>query len=275
MRAGATTIALIATVTATAARSEVKVADVTAAQLSLTAILLARIDALPVEHRNGRALFHLGQASLLRTVAGGVDASPFVTALPGQMWHGRMHSFGADDGIGFSGVAMRAKSIDFGGLQSEHRVSGFLASQFRYGIAADEDDLLTVDLNAASQRMPAMKTIGYRKSIHISSLYLGAAWIHARHVSLTGGWYHVSTSSLSSFDYGVERTAGMSAPGQGIRFGLDWHLARAYAGTDRAGMARRRRRSRSAGRSGRGERARTTPAAALHASVLKGLRSAR
>lgn len=225
MRAAVVGMTLILTAQATAARSEIRVVDAGQTRIQPNPILFARLDPpAPAERHIPRSLIHLGQVSQIRSVAGGVDTSPFVTALPGEMWHGRMRSFGAANGTGFSGIAVRAKSIGFSGLQSEKHVSGFLASELRYGIAMNEDDLLTVDLSIASQRMPAMRTIGYRKSIRMGSFYLGAAVIHARRISLTGGWYHLGVSNLSSFDYAIERTAGMPASGQGVRLGIDWRL---------------------------------------------------
>jgi hypothetical protein len=222
MRTAAFALVLFAAGAATTVRSQVPVIDAVEGQLRVSSILLARLDPQsPADRYDGRPHLRLGQAALIRTVAGGVDASPFVTAMPGQMWRGKLRSFGAADGTGFSGIAVRAKS---GGFQSEKHASGFLASQLRYGIAVNEDDLLTVDLSAASQRMPGMKNLGFRKSIRVGTFYLGGALIHQKRFSLTGGWYHVSVSNLSSFDYAIERTAGMPAPGQGLRFGFDWRL---------------------------------------------------
>ena len=222
MRTAAFALILFAAGAATDVRGQVPVVDAAEGQLRVTSILLARLDPQnPTDRYDARPHLRLGQAALIRTVAGGVDASPFVTAMPGKMWHGRMRSFGAANGLGFSGIAVRAKS---GGLQSDKHASGFLASELRYGIAVNEDDLFTVDLSSASQRMPAMKTLGVRKSINVSTFYLGGALIHQHRLTLTGGWYHVSVSNLSSFDYAIERTAGMPSPGQGLRFGCDWRL---------------------------------------------------
>ena len=230
MRAAAFGMVLIAASAATAVRSEVRVVESAEAQLRAMPILIARLDPpSPAARYQSRSRFHLGQVSLIRSVAGGVDASPFVTALPGEMWHGRLRSFGAASGVGFSGIAVRAKSIGFSGLQSEKHVSGFLASELRYGIRVNEDDLFTIDLNASSQRMPAIQTIGYRKSIHVGSFYLGGSFVHARRLALTAGWYQFRVSNLSSFDYSIERSAGMPAAGQGVRLGFDWRLGQTDA----------------------------------------------
>jgi hypothetical protein len=219
---------LILAASATAAPCEVRVVAAAAAQLQAAPILFARLDPPgPASRYTSRLHIHLGRVSPIRTVAGGVDASPFVTALPGEMWHGRLRSFGAENGRGFSGIAVRARSVGFSGFQSEHHVSGFLASELRYGVALNRDDLLTVDLSAASQRMPATQVIGLGKSIHVSSFYLGAAFMHDRRFSLTGGWYHLSLSTLSAFDYAIERAAGMPAAGQGVRLGCEWRLGAA------------------------------------------------
>jgi len=230
MRATALWMALIAVMSASAARSEVRVVDAADAQLRAMPILIARLDP------PGRAAryqipahFHLGQVSLIRSVAGGVDASPFVTALPGDMWHGRLRSFGAANGVGFSGTAVRAKSVGFGGLQSEKHVSGFLASELRYGLPMNEDDLLTVDINVVSQRMPVIQTIGYRKSTNVRSVYLGASFAHEHRFSASAGWYALKVSDLSALDYAIERAAGMPAGGQGVRLGLDYRLGQAGA----------------------------------------------
>jgi len=185
----------------------------------------------PAARYTGRLHIHLGHISPIRTVAGGIDASPFVTALPGEMWHGRLRSFGAANGAGVSGIAVRARSVGLSGLQSEHHVSGFLASELRYGLALDRDDLLTVDLNAASQRLPAPPLIGRGKAVHVGSLYLGAAAVHDRRISLAAGWYRLSVSALSPLDYGIERAAGMPAAGQGVRLGCDWRLRPAGTAT--------------------------------------------
>lgn len=225
MRAAIFGMMVILTTHAAAARCEARVVDAAAAKLQPAPILFARLDPPgPAERHAFRSHFHFGQVSLIRSVAGGVDTSPFVTALPGEMWRGRMRSFGAANEAGFSAIAVRAKSIGFSGLQSERHVSGFLASEFRYGIAVNQDDLLTIDLSVASQRMPAMQNIGYPKSIHAGSLYLGASLIHARRISLAAGWYHIDISNMPAFDYAIERTAGMPAAGQGIRLGMDWRL---------------------------------------------------
>lgn len=225
MRKAALGLILLAAGAASPARSEDRATD-SVAQFGAEPMLVARaVPRQPVQRYSSRLHIRLGHASPIRTVAGGVDASPFVTALPGEMWHGRMRSFGAPEGTGFSGIAVRARSVGFSGFQSGHRVSGFLASELRYGLALDGDDLLTADFSAASQRMPAMPVIGRGKSIRISSFYLGAALVHDRRLSLTGGWYRLSESRLSPFDYAIERTAGMPAAGQGLRLGLDWRLS--------------------------------------------------
>jgi len=224
MRRAALGMALLVAGAGSAARSELRAANAVPTQLGSAPMLIARLIPHQPSERYGRMHIHFGRVSAIRTVAGGVDASPFVTALPGEMWHGRLRSFGAADGMGFAGVAVRARSVGFSGVPSEHHVSGFLASELRYGVKLDEDDLLTADLSAASQRMPAMPTIGHGKSIRVSSFYIGAALVHDRRFSLTGGWYRLSGSRLSPFDYAIERTAGMPAAGQGMRFGFDWRF---------------------------------------------------
>jgi len=225
MRTAALGMTLLVAGAASPVQSEVRAAGAAPAQLGAAPMLIGRlVPREPSERYSSRLHIHIGHVSPIRTVAGGVDASPFVTALPGEMWHGRLRSFGAADGTGFSGIAVRARSVGFSGLQSEHHVSGFLASELRYGIAMDRDDLLTVDLSAASQRMPAMPTIGRGRSIRVGSFYLGAALVHDRRFSLTGGWYRLGVSALSPFDYAIKRTAGMPAAGQGMRLGLDWRL---------------------------------------------------
>ena len=224
MRKAVLGVALLVAGVAVPARSEDSTAG-PAAQLGSEPMAIARaLPREPVQRYSSRLHIHLGRVSPIRTVAGGVDASPFVTALPGEMWHGRLRSFGAAGGTGFSGTAVRARSIGFSGFQSEHHVSGFLASELRYGVKLDGDDLLTADLSAASQRMPAIPSIGRGKSIRISSFYLGAALVHDRRFTLTGGWYRLSASRLSPFDYAIERTAGMPAAGQGMRLGFEWRL---------------------------------------------------
>lgn len=225
MRSTAKGLALFATMVATAAHGQVR--EAAQPPLEPVAILIARLAGPAPQARDSRLHIRLGHVSPIRTVAGGVDASPFVTALPGEMWHGRLRSFGRADGTGFSGIAVRARSVGFSALQSEHHVSGFLASELRYGVALDRDDLLTVDLNAASQRLPAAPTIGLGKSVHVSSFYLGAALVHDGRLSLTGGWYRLSASQLAPLDYAVERAAGMPAAGQGFRLGVDWRLGTA------------------------------------------------
>lgn len=226
MRTAALGIRLLAAAAAMPAHSEVRTAGAAVPALRPTPILIARFVPLDSADRHGhRPRLHLGRVSPIRTVAGGVDASPFVTALPGEMWHGRLRSFGAADGAGLSGVAVRARSVGFSGSQSEQHVSGFLASELRYGVALDRDNLLTADLNAASQRLPAAPMIGLGKSVRVTSVYLGAALVHDMRLSVTGGWYRLSATRLSPIDYAVERAAGMPAAGQGFRFGLDWRLA--------------------------------------------------
>jgi len=230
MRKEALAIILIAVGTASAVRGEVRVVDAAEAQLRAAPILIARLDPPnPTERYAMRAHFRFGRSALIRTVAGGVDASPFVTALPGQMWHGRLRSFGAADGIGFSGIAVRAKAVDFGELSWEKHASGFLASELRYGIAANEDDLLTVNLNAASQRMPALQTIGAKQSIRVGSFYLGASLVHERRMAFSAGVYQIKISNLPPFDYIIERAAGMPAAGRGMRLGCDWRLGQTGA----------------------------------------------
>lgn len=230
MRNKALAITLIAAGTASAVRGEVRVVDAAEAQLHSAPTLIARLDPpSPTERYAMRAHFRFGRSALIRTVAGGVDASPFVTALPGQMWHGRLRSFGAANGVGFSGIAVRAKAVDFGGLSWEKHASGFLASELRYGIVANEDDFLTVNLNAVSQRMPALQTIGVKQSIRVGSFYFGASLVHERKVALSAGVYQVKISNLSPLDYSIERSAGMPPAGRGIRLGCDWRLGQAGA----------------------------------------------
>ena len=226
MRAEALAMVLVAVGTASAVRGEVRVVDAAEARLRAAA---GPDLSNPTRTYRGLPALHIGAAPLIRKVAGGIDASPFVTALPNQMWHGRVHSFGAATGIGFSATVVRAKAVDFGGLASEKHASGFLASELRYGIRMDEDDLFTVNLNSASQRMPALQTIGYRKSIHIRSIYLGASLIHEHRLAVSAGWYRLQVSDISAFDYAIERAVGMPAAGQGVRLGFDWRLAQAGA----------------------------------------------
>jgi hypothetical protein len=206
-------------------------------QLSPMPTFLARIvRADAAEHAGHRSRIHLGHVSPIRTVAGGVDTSPFVTALPGEMWHGRLRSFGAASGVGLSGLAVRARSVGLAALQMGHPVSGFVASELRYGVAVDRNDLLTIDLNAASQRIPPRATIGFGKSIHVGSLYLGAALVHDRDFSLSGGWYRISVSRLAPFDYVIERSAGMPAAGEGARLAFDWRLEQRKTAPARIGL---------------------------------------
>jgi hypothetical protein len=210
---------------ATVANDEAQIADPAGMPLRATPTLIARfVPHEPAERYSSRLHIHLGRVSPIRTVAGGVDTSPFVTALPGELWHGRLRSFGAANGSGFSGSAVRARSIGFDGSRRGHSVSGFLASDLRYGVTVGRDDLLAVDLSAASQRLPAVEVTGRGKSIRVGSFYLGIAFVHDRRFSLIGGWYRLSVSALSPFDYAIERTAGMPAAGQGMRLGFDWRL---------------------------------------------------
>jgi len=217
--------ALLTAGAVTPARSELRVADAPVTRSGSAPIPIARlVPAGPAPGHGGGPRLHLGPISSIRSVAGGVDASPFVTALPGEMWHGRKRSFGTADGDGFSGIAVRARSIGFAGLQPERHVSGFLATQLRYGLPLDHDDLLTADFSAAWQRLPAMQATGLGASVHAGSVYLGAALVHAHRLSFTGGWYSLRVSTLSPLDYAVERAAGMPPSGQGLRLGLDWRL---------------------------------------------------
>lgn len=229
MREAAFGLALLVAGAAGPARSEVRVANLLATQLMPEPMLIGLAPREPAARYRSRPHIHLGRVSPIRSVAGGVDASPFVTALPGEMWHGRLRSFGAADGLGFGGSAVRARSFGFSRLQTEHHVSGFLASELRYGLALDRGDTLTVDVNAASQRIPAVATIDRGKSIRVGSVYVGAALVHDQRFSLTGGWYHLGLSSLTPFDYAIERTAGMPAAGQGVRIGFDWRLGQGAA----------------------------------------------
>jgi hypothetical protein len=184
----------------------------------------------------GRTQARFGRSTTIRTVEGGGRVSPFVAALPGEVWRGRVRRFGATDGVGFSGTAVRARSIGLRDVRSEKHVSGFLASDLRYGIAVDGDDLLTLNLATATQRLPALAGIGRGKSIRVGSLYLGAALIHDRRVELDGGWYRVTTSKLSPLDHAVERTAGMPPAGEGLRLALDWRLGQRAAPFGRIGL---------------------------------------
>lgn len=224
MRKEALAIALVAVGAAPAIRSEVRIVDAAGARLRAAPDL-----SNPPKAYRGRPPLHIGAVPLIRKVAGGIDASPFVTALPNQMWRGRQHAFGATNGIGFSAMVVRAKAVDFGGLPSEKHASGFLASEFRYGISVDQDDLFTVNISSASQRMSALPTINYRKSIHVRSLYLGASLMHEQRLALSAGYYYLQVSDLSGLDYAIERAAGMPAAGQGVRLGVDWRLGQAGA----------------------------------------------
>jgi len=150
--------------------------------------------------------------------------SPFIEDRPGEIWRGRIRAFGMADGTGFSGVAIRARSVGLRALQSERHVSGFLASELRYGLAFNGDDLLTMDLTTASQRLPAQAAIGRGKSIGVRSLYLGASLVHDRRLTLGGGWYRTITSGLTPVDQAVERAAGMPAAGRGLRLALDCRM---------------------------------------------------
>jgi hypothetical protein len=193
--------------------------------------------AAPAKHKYAsRPLPKFGRSSAIRTVEGGGRVSPFVTAMPGEIWRGRVRRFGATDRAGFSGTAIRARSIGLRDLRSEKHVSGFLASDLRYGLAVDSDDLLTLDLAAATQRLPALAGIGRGKSIRVGSLYLGAALLRDRRVELAGGWYRVTTSNLSPLDHAVERTAGMPPAGQGFRLALDWRLGQRATPFGRIGL---------------------------------------
>jgi hypothetical protein len=184
----------------------------------------------------GRPLPRFGRSTAIRTVEGGGRVSPFVAAMPGETWRGRVRRFGAADEPGLSGTAIRARSIGLRDVRSEKHVSGFLASDLRYGVTVDGDDLLTLNLAAATQRLPALAGIGRGQSIRVGSLYLGAALIHDRRVELDGGWYRVTTSRLSPLDHAVERTAGMPPAGQGLRLALDWRLGQRAAPFGRIGL---------------------------------------
>ncbi len=184
----------------------------------------------------GRLLARFGPSTMIRTVEGGGRVSPFVAALPGEIWRGRVKRFGGADEAGFSGMVVRARSIGVRDLRSERHVSGFLASDLRYGIAADDDDLLTLHLAAAKQRLPALAGISRGQAIRVNSLYLGAALLHDRRLELDGGWYRVTTSSLSPLDHAVERTAGMPPAGEGTRLALDWRLGERAAPFGRIGL---------------------------------------
>ena len=224
MAGAARAMALLVAGAATVAQAEVWTEPSRATPLPRPILIARSVLMAPADHYSSRLHIDFGRASRIRTVAGGIDASPFVTALPGEMWHGRLRSFGAANGEGFSGVAARARSVGFSGMQSDHPISGFLASELRYGIALDRDDLLTADLSAAWQRIPAMQAIGRGNSVHAASLYLGAALVHDKRFSFTGGWYRLRVSTLSPLDYAIERAAGMPPSGQGIRLGFDWRL---------------------------------------------------
>ena len=207
------------------------------ADVSAVDVVLQPPPSAPSRHvYAGRLLARFGPSTMIRTVEGGGRVSPFVAALPGEIWRGRVRRFGAVDGAGFSGMAIRARSIGLRDLRSEKHVSGFLAWDLRYGIAVDSDDLLTLHLGAAKQRLPALAGIGRGRSIKVGNFYLGAAWLHDRRLELDGGWYRVTTSNLSPLDHAVERTAGMPPAGQGTRLALDWRLGQRTAPFGRIGL---------------------------------------
>jgi len=178
----------------------------------------------PGKRPDQRLTRHFDHSVSIHTVDGQGVISPFVADRPGAVWRGRVRGFGSMDGAGFSGIAMRARSTGLRASQSERHVSGFLASELRYGLALDSDDLLTVDLTDTSQRLPALAGIGRGKSIRINSLYLGASLIRDRRFALGYGWYRVITSNLAPPDAAVERAAGMPLAERGMRLALDWRL---------------------------------------------------
>jgi len=176
----------------------------------------------PTDRYANRINSHFGRSAQIRAMRIGGSISPLAAALPMQIWKGRVRRFGESDAAGLSGAAIRAKTIGPPVLQSQKHVSGFLASEVHYGLQLDGDDLLTFDATGAAQRLPAAVTIGRGKSIHVTSLYLGASLAHARQFSLAGGWYSVSTSKLEPLNRVVERAAGMPAAGRGLRLALEW-----------------------------------------------------
>jgi hypothetical protein len=183
-----------------------------------------------------RMMNRFGRSTMIRSVEGGGRISPFVAASPGEMWRARVRRFGSADDAGFSAIAVRARSVGLRDLRSEKHVSGFLASDLRYGIKVDGDDLLTLHAAMATQRLPALAGIGRGQSIRVGSLYLGGSLLHDRRVELDGGWYRVTTSTLSPLDHAVERTAGMPPAGQGVRLALDWRLGARAAPFGRIGL---------------------------------------
>jgi len=180
----------------------------------------------PADRYANRINPRFGRSAQIRAMRIGGSISPLAAALPMQIWRGRVRRFGESDGVGLSGAAIRAKTIGAPVLQSEKHVSGFLASEVHYGLQLDGDDLLTFDATGTAQRLPPAVTIGRGQSIHITSLYLGGSLVHARQLSLAGGWYRVSTSKLEPLDRLVERAAGMPAAGQGMRLALEWQPGR-------------------------------------------------
>ena len=178
----------------------------------------------PGRRRGPRLIRRFDHSASIHTVDGQGVISPFVADRPDAIWRGRIRGFGRMDGTGFSGVAIRARSTGLPASQSERHVSGFLASELRYGLALDGDDLLTVDLTNMSQRMPPLAGIGRGRSIRVNSLYLGASLIHDRRLALGLGWYRVITSNLAPLDAAVERAAGVPPAERGVRLALDWRL---------------------------------------------------
>jgi hypothetical protein len=176
----------------------------------------------PADRYANRINPRFGRSAQMNAMRIGSSISPLAAALPTQIWRGRIRRFGESDGAGLSGAAIRARTIGPPVLQSQKHVSGFLASEVHYGLQLDGDDLLTFDATGAAQRLPAAATIGRGQSVHVTSLYLGGSLVHARQLSLAGGWYRVSTSKLEPLDRLVERAAGMPAAGQGMRLALEW-----------------------------------------------------
>jgi hypothetical protein len=180
--------------------------------------------AAPVARRDQRLTRRFDHFASIHSLDGQGAISPFVSDRPGAIWRGRVRGFGRMDGTGLSGIAIRARSFGLRASPSERHVSGFLASELRYGLALDGDDLLTVDLTNTSQRLPALAGIGRGKSIRVNSLYLGASLVRDRRFTFGCGWYRVITSNLAPLDAAVERAAGMPPAERGVRAALDWRI---------------------------------------------------
>ena len=221
-------VTALAATTAMPAQGSVRSVDPGMRLLRPVPLLAKRlVPADPGKRRGQRLIRHFDHSASIHSVDGQGVISPFVADRPGAIWRGRIRGFGRMDGTGFSGIAMRARSTGLRASQSERHVSGFLASELRYGLALDSDDLLTVDLTNTSQRVPPLAGIGRGKSIRVNSLYLGASLIRDRRLALGCGWYRIITSNLTPLDAAVERAAGMPPAEQGVRLALDWRLDQA------------------------------------------------